>query len=313
VTHATIDRARPDDVADLLRLLEQNQLPTAGIRDHLTTALVAREQGEVVGSAALEVYPEGALLRSVAVAPALQRRGLGRQLTDAAIRLAQELRVPAMYLLTTTAETFFPKFGFERMARADVPLSVQASVEFTSACPSTATVMRKRLPTFSIRAATIDDLPALTDIYNHYVLNTAITFDKQPFSPEQRRAWFDDHAGSGRYRLLVAIDSDQKRLGYATTSRWRPKAAYDTTVEASVYCHPDAVGRGCGSALYTALFASIGAEDVHTIVAGVALPNPASIRLHERFGFRPVGVFHGVGRKFDKFWDVAWFERPLRT
>jgi phosphinothricin acetyltransferase len=302
VRHATIDRARPDDVADLLRLLEQNQLPTAGIRDHLTTALVA-----------LEVYPEGALLRSVAVAPALQRRGLGRQLTDAAIRLAQELRVPAMYLLTTTAETFFPKFGFERMARADVPLSVQASVEFTSACPSTATVMRKRLPTFSIRAATIDDLPALTDIYNHYVLNTAITFDKQPFSPEQRRAWFDDHAGSGRYRLLVAIDSDQKRLGYATTSRWRPKAAYDTTVEASVYCHPDAVGRGCGSALYTALFASIGAEDVHTIVAGVALPNPASIRLHERFGFRPVGVFHGVGRKFDKFWDVAWFERPLRT
>ena len=162
-----------------------------------------------------------------------------------------------------------------------------------------------------IRPATLDDLQALTDIYNYYVVNTAITFDVRPFAVEDRRAWFDDHAGSGRYRLLVAVDPDGRRLGYATTSRWRPKASYETTLESSVYCHPDAVGRGCGTALYRALFDSIAAEDVHTIVAGVSLPNPASIKLHERFGFKPVGVFHGVGRKFDKYWDVGWFERPL--
>jgi phosphinothricin acetyltransferase len=162
-----------------------------------------------------------------------------------------------------------------------------------------------------IRPAIIGDLPALTDIYNHYVINTAITFDLHPFTPEQRRAWFDDHATSGRYRLLVALDEHQVCLGYASTSRWRPKPAYDTTVEASVYCNPGAVGRGCGSALYSALFKAIAADDVHRIVAGVSLPNPASIKLHERFGFRSVGVFHSVGRKFDKYWDVAWFERPL--
>jgi|KBSMisStaDraftv2_1062788.scaffolds.fasta_scaffold374754_1 phosphinothricin acetyltransferase len=164
----------------------------------------------------------------------------------------------------------------------------------------------------AIRPAILDDLRALTDIYNHYIVHTTVTFDLRPFEPEERRAWFDDHRGSGRHRLIVAADRDGALLGYATTSRWRPKAAYDTTVEASVYCHPDSVGRGCGSALYSALFESIADEDVHRIVAGVSLPNPASIALHQRFGFTPVGVFEGVGRKFGRFWDVAWFARPLR-
>jgi phosphinothricin acetyltransferase len=163
-----------------------------------------------------------------------------------------------------------------------------------------------------IRPAVLADLRALTDIYNHYVVHTAVTFDVRPFLPDERRPWFDDHLVNGRHRLMVAIDSDDRVSGYASTSRWRHKPAYDTTVEASVYCRPDVVGRGCGSALYAALFDSIASEDVHRVVAGVVLPNPASLTLHERFGFRPVGVFPGVGRKFDRFWDVAWFERPLK-
>jgi phosphinothricin acetyltransferase len=163
-----------------------------------------------------------------------------------------------------------------------------------------------------VRPAVPDDLPALTAIYNHYIVNSTITFDVRPFEPEERRAWFDDHAVSGRHRLLVAAGSDGKVLGYTTSSRWRPKAAYDTTVESSVYCHPDAVGRGLGSQLYAALFEAIATEDVHRVVAGVAQPNPASVALHQRFGFRQVGVFSSVGRKFDRYWDVAWFERSLK-
>jgi phosphinothricin acetyltransferase len=166
--------------------------------------------------------------------------------------------------------------------------------------------------TCTIRSATLEDLPALTDIYNHYVVNTSITFDVRPLSVEERRSWFDDHASTGRHRLIVAVGSGNACVGYATTSRWRPKAAYDTTVESTVYCRPDVVGTGCGRALYAALFDSIAREDIETIVAGVSLPNPASIALHERFGFRSVGVFKAVGRKFDKLWDVAWFQRPLR-
>jgi amino-acid N-acetyltransferase len=91
------------------------------------------------------MYPDGVLLRSVAVVPTRHGRGLGHELTDAAIQLAVEQCAPAMYLLTTTAEHFFPKFGFARIARGDVPESVRASIEFTSACPSTATVMWKPL------------------------------------------------------------------------------------------------------------------------------------------------------------------------
>ena len=167
------------------------------------------------------------------------------------------------------------------------------------------------IPATLVRPAVLDDLPALTAIYNHYIVNTTITFDLEPFEPEARRAWFDDHAASGRYRLLVAADADGAVLGYTTTSRWRPKAAYGTTVESSVYCHPDAVGKGTGTRLYTALFEAIAGEDIHRIVAGIAQPNAASVALHERFGFRPVGVFSSVGRKFGRYWDVAWFERSL--
>lgn len=161
-----------------------------------------------------------------------------------------------------------------------------------------------------VRPATAADLPALTAIYNYYVLHTAITFDVTPFEPEQRRGWFDEHAAGGRHRLLVA-SSESEVVGYATTSRWRPKAAYDTTVESTVYVRHDAVGRGIGRQLYTALFEGIAGDDVHVIVAGVALPNQASIALHERCGFQQVGIFREVGRKFDRLWDVAWLQRPV--
>jgi phosphinothricin acetyltransferase len=163
----------------------------------------------------------------------------------------------------------------------------------------------------SLRPAVETDLPALTEIYNHYILNTPITFDLMPFAPEDRHQWFTEHAATGRHRLVVA-EEGARLLGYASTSRFRPKAAYDTTVEATVYCRADAVGRGTGTLLYRGLFELIAGEDVHQIVAGVTLPNPASLALHERLGFRPVGVFPRVGRKFGRFWDVGWFERPLR-
>jgi phosphinothricin acetyltransferase len=160
-----------------------------------------------------------------------------------------------------------------------------------------------------VRSAVLADLPALTALYNYYVVHTPITFDVVMLQPEQRRPWFDDHAASGRHRLLVA-EQDGQVVGYASSSRWRPKPAYDTTVESSVYVRHDAVGRGIGRQLYAALFEAIAGENVHTIVAGVALPNAASIALHERFGFREVGVFREVGLKFGTFWDVAWFQRP---
>jgi amino-acid N-acetyltransferase len=142
---ATIERAQPEDLDEIVALLVASRLPPEGLREHLATTFVARDDGRIVGSAALERYADGALLRSVAVLPAYRGRRYARGLTDVAIRLAREFGIPAVYLLTTTADDYFGRYGFERISRSDVPATVQTSVEFTSACPSTATVMRKWL------------------------------------------------------------------------------------------------------------------------------------------------------------------------
>lgn len=163
----------------------------------------------------------------------------------------------------------------------------------------------------TIRPGALSDLPRMTDIHNHYVLNTHIVFDVRPYQPEERVAWFHEHCDGRRYRLLVAEDAQAGVLGYACTGRHRPKQAYDTTVEVSIACSPDATGKGIGKQLYQALFAALAGEDIHRIVAGIAQPNPASNALHERFGFQRIGTFSSVGRKFGKYWDVIWMERPM--
>jgi phosphinothricin acetyltransferase len=124
-----------------------------------------------------------------------------------------------------------------------------------------------------IRPATHSDLARLTEIYNHYVLTSPVTFDLEPLTVEQREAWFLGHSDAGRYRLIVADEG--LLVGYASTSRFRDRAAYDTTVEASIYCAPEAVGRGIGTALYRELFATIVGQDINRIVAGITLPNDA--------------------------------------
>jgi arsenate reductase (thioredoxin) len=141
-----IENATTRDLPEIRALLDQLHLPLAGIDEHLPNMLIAKEGGHVIGTAALELYLDGALLRSVAVAPDQQGKSIGHQLTDAALRLAAVRGAVTVFLLTTTAERFFPRFGFERITRDEVPLSVRRSVEFESACPASAIVMRKQLP-----------------------------------------------------------------------------------------------------------------------------------------------------------------------
>lgn len=163
----------------------------------------------------------------------------------------------------------------------------------------------------TVRSGQRADLPRLTEIYNHYVLHTPATFDLEPYTVEKRAIWFEQFSAAGRYRIVVAEEGGVV-LGYACTTRFRPKAAYETSVETSIYCAAEAIGKGLGSRLYDALFETLRDEDIHRYVAGYTLPNPASAALHERFGFKRVGIFSEVGRKFGKYWDVAWNERPGR-
>lgn len=163
-----------------------------------------------------------------------------------------------------------------------------------------------------VRPGVEGDLDALTDIYNHYIRETPITFDTAVFTSEERRPWLLSHPEDGPHRMMVATGTDsQAILGYATSSAFRPKPAYVTSVEVTIYLAPDAGGRGIGTQLYKALFDALADEDVHRAYAGITQPNEASARLHERFGFRYVGTYREVGRKFGRYWDVAWYEKDL--
>ena len=136
-----IRSAHLDELADILALLERVCLPVDELGDHLATALVARAGATLVGCIALELYGESALLRSLAVDPAYRGRGLGQRLTQKALEIARQKGLTHVYLLTETASKFFPRFGFRAVNRDEVPSSVRASVEFTTACPSSALAM----------------------------------------------------------------------------------------------------------------------------------------------------------------------------
>jgi amino-acid N-acetyltransferase len=143
-----IERARTEDRGAIATLLERCGLPTAGLVDCGPELFVARDRDAIVGSAGLEVRGRDALLRSVAVDAANRGRRLGEQLTETALNRAQALGLDGVYLLTTTAERYFPRFGFEPVARDAVPPAVRESVEFRSACPASAIAMRR---TFAVR------------------------------------------------------------------------------------------------------------------------------------------------------------------
>lgn len=161
-----------------------------------------------------------------------------------------------------------------------------------------------------IRPGMLDDATALARIYNHYIEHTSITFDLVPVSAAQRRTWIGGFDPTGRHRLLVGT-SHGEPVGWASSQRFRHKAAYDTSVEVSIYLSPDHTRRGWGAMLYAALFDALADQDLHRAYAGMTLPNPGSLALHTSFGFAPLGVYREVGRKFGKWWDVQWFEKAL--
>ncbi len=163
----------------------------------------------------------------------------------------------------------------------------------------------------TVRDATAADLPAIAAIYTHYTLRTTTTFNIEVRTPREWRDRFEADIAAGPYDLLVAVDGDSV-VGFVETQRFRPKAAYDRSLELSIYISPDAVAHGVGTALYSALFARIeGDPRFHRAFSIIALPNAASVALHERFGFVHRGTLTEAGYKFGQYLDVAYYERPL--
>ena len=161
----------------------------------------------------------------------------------------------------------------------------------------------------TVRPATPDDVPAITAVYGHHVEHTLATFDLVPPTEADRAAWLAAHAG-GPHRVLVAERAGAV-VGFAASGPFRARPAYDATVETSIYLAPDATGQGLGRVLYGALFGALADAGLHRAMAVIAQPNPASEALHRAFGFTHVGTFGEVGRKFDRWVDIAWFQKEL--
>jgi phosphinothricin acetyltransferase len=164
----------------------------------------------------------------------------------------------------------------------------------------------------TIRHAVAKDLPALTEIYNHYVVNTPVTFDVLPYEPHERTPWFEQFAENTRHQLLV-ISSAGEIKGYASSASLRPKQAYETSVECTIYLGPEAVGLGFGKKLYAALFDALADHDVHRCYGIITLPNDPSIALHRAFDFKEVARLTEVGRKFNQYWDTLWMEKEINS
>lgn len=162
-----------------------------------------------------------------------------------------------------------------------------------------------------IRSAKTQDLASIVEIYNHSVLNSHATFDVELQSVESRKSWFEKFKETGPYRLLVAEDQG-KILGFASSSRYRDHFSFDQSVEASVYIAPEAKGKGLGSAIYVALFEILKKENIHMVLAGVALPNEASLALHRKFGFQEVGVFKDYAVKNGLRISSMWLQKNLQ-
>lgn len=163
----------------------------------------------------------------------------------------------------------------------------------------------------SIEVATSEDLAAINDIYNHYVLNSNATFDTEAWPLERRIEWFKQFNNSGSSYHLFVAKQDGEVVAFAYNGKFKEKLAYYTSSEVTVYVKPGVVKSGVGSQMYQHLIAAIEGSEIHRLYACIALPNEASIKLHEKFGFTLIGTMDEVGYKNGSFHSVAWYEKKL--
>jgi phosphinothricin acetyltransferase len=162
---------------------------------------------------------------------------------------------------------------------------------------------------YTIRSATGADAERIAQIYEPYVRDTPASFEVDPPRPQEMLGRIEGAAG--RYPWLVA-EKDSAVIGYAYAGEFRTRAAYRWSAEVSAYIDREHRARGAGRALMNRLLDDLRAGDFASALAGITLPNPASVRLFESLGFAPIGVFRYVGYKFGRWHDVGWWQLPLR-
>ena len=161
-----------------------------------------------------------------------------------------------------------------------------------------------------LRDVTVDDARTICDIYEHYVRETIITFEEEPVSTEEMKERIRRVTDSFPW---LAYEMHGKVVGYAYADKWKSRSAYRFAVESTIYVDPRYTGQGIGRQLYGALIPELRLRSLHSVVGGIALPNPASIALHEKMGFVKVAHFKEVGWKFDQWIDVGYWELVLNA
>lgn len=160
-----------------------------------------------------------------------------------------------------------------------------------------------------IRKVKTEDATGLCEIYNPYIRNTVISFEEQELTAADMQARICQISAS--YPWLVAEAPTGQLLGYAYASAWKNRSAYRFAVESAIYLAPEATGQGLGQQLYSHLLADLRSLGMHAVMAGIALPNPASVALHEKMGFQKVAHFQQVGYKQAQWLDVAYWQLLL--
>jgi L-amino acid N-acyltransferase YncA len=306
---AVLEPSDPPKIAALMRSCGLPALPA----DHEAPAraLVRGADGSLRGYAACERLGDAAVLRCIAVAPEARATGIGIRLIDNILRQLIAAGVQSVALLAIGGQAFFGRFGFVKVAAADLAPALRATGQFDGADPVLASPMLLDLRGATlVRAAERGDMPAVLAIYNDAVAQSTATYDYEPRTLEEQLAQYDQKMRDG-YAFQVAATPDGTVAGFSTYGLYRPRPGWRFACEHSVYVAAPWRGRGVGLGLLPPIMRHARRHGFHTMIGVVDAENAASLRMHRRAGFVEVGTMRQGGYKFDRWLDVTFLQAML--
>lgn len=265
-------------------------------------AIIYRDNGLLIGDCAIRINDDTAEI-GCNISPEYQHKGLAKEtirlLIDYCFRKAEVKEVfgitdrenkASVQLMESLGMVKDSGFQEEIMCKGLLSVEHRYSI-------------KKKISDVTIRAAQPEDSQAICDIYNHYVMNTAVTFELESVDTSEMRQRIQNITENGFPYFVAEVEN--KIVGYYYLNTWKKRKAYNTTAEVTIYLDKDQQGKGYGSALFDHLFSHLDRDRFHVLVGVICTPNEGSVRLHEKFGFHQVSQIKEVGQKFNQWWDIG--------